>query len=169
MIRRLLLNNQIRAKEVRLIDETDKQLGLVPLEQALALAKERGLDLIQVTEKVVPPVCKLGDYGKYQYRQEKREKSLHKSKGGELKSIRLTFNISPHDLETKAKQAEKFLKNGDKVKLELFLRGRERGLEGFAKEKVVKFIEFLRTLTEIKVERELKKEPRGLMMIISKT
>ncbi len=161
-------NNQIRAREIRLIDETGKQMGVVGLEEALRIARERNLDLIQVTEKVAPPVCKIGDYGKYLYREEKKNKATKKQKGGELKGLRLTFNISLHDLETRARQAEKFLKRGDKVRIELVLRGRERALQNFAREKINKFIEILKGITPIKIEREIKKESRGLTMIISK-
>ena len=168
MIKRIPVNNQIRAREVRLIDETGKQLGVVPFEQAAQLAIDRKLDLIQVTEKVEPPVCKLGDYGKYLYHEEKKEKAMTKHKGGELKGIRLTFNISPHDMETRAQQALKFLNKGDVVRIELPLRGREKALQDFAKEKVVKFIEILKVLTPIKIERDLKREARGFSMIIAK-
>jgi translation initiation factor IF-3 len=168
LIKKPLVNNQIRAREVRVIDETGKQLGILPLEEALRIASERNLDLIQVTEKVGPPVCKLGEYGKYLYREEKRDRLTKKHKGGELKGIRLTFNISLHDLETRARQAEKFLNKGDRVRIELPLRGREKGLSDFAKEKVEKFLEILRNIIPIKIERELKREPRGLTMIISK-
>jgi translation initiation factor IF-3 len=168
LIKKLLVNNQIRAPQVRVIDETGKQAGIMSLETAIRIARERNLDLIQVTEKVTPPVCRIGDYGKYQYLQEKKEKLTHKHKGGELKGIRLTFNISLHDLETRARQAEKFLNKGDKVRIELPLRGREKGLPDFAKEKINKFLEILKELIPIKVERELKREQRGLTMIISK-
>lgn len=168
MQRKPLVNNRIRAREVRLIDETGKQLGVLVLEKALQIARERGFDLIQVTEKVEPPVCKLMDYGKYLYRQQKKEKSANHHKGGELKGIRLTFRISEHDLETRANQAEKFLKKGDKVRIEMRLRGREKALQGFAREKIKKFLEILEKSIPIKIERELKKQPRGLTMIISK-
>jgi len=168
LIKKLLVNNQIRAKEVRLIDETGKQLGILPIEEALRIARERNLDLIQVTEKVEPPVCKLGDYGKYLYREEKKEKAARKHRGGELKGIRLTFNISQHDLETKASLAGKFLNKGDKIRIEMPLRGREKALQDFAKEKFEKFVEILKTTTPLKIERELKREPRGFTMIISK-
>ena len=117
MIKKPLVNNQIRASQVRVIDEAGKQLGIMPLENALKLARERNLDLIQVTEKVEPPVCKLGDYGKYLYREEKKEKAAQKHQGSELKGIRLTFNISQHDLETRAHQAGKFLNKGDKIRI----------------------------------------------------
>lgn len=143
-------------------------MGVINLEEALRIARERNLDLIQVTEKVAPPVCKIGDYGKYLYREEKKNKAAKKQKGGELKGIRLTFNISLHDLETKARQAEKFLYKGDKVRIELLLRGREKALQGIAREKINKFIEVLKEIIPIKIERELKKEARGLTMIITK-
>ena len=168
MQKRIFINYQIRAKEVRVIDETGKQLGIMPLFQALQIAKERKLDLIQVTEKVMPPVCKLGDFGKYLYQQQKKEKSTKHQKGGEIKGIRLSFGISEHDLEVRANLAEKFLKKGDKVKIEMQLRGREKSHQDFAREKIKKFIEILEKLTPIKVERELKKESRGLTMIIIK-
>lgn len=168
MIKKILANNRIRAREIRLIDENEKQVGVIPLEKALSMAQERNLDLIQVTEKVEPPVCRLGDLGKYLYREEKKEKALHKHKGGDLKGIRLTFNISQHDLETRAKQAEKFLKRGDQIKIELPLRGREKALQGFAQEKIEKFLTTLNELIPIKRERELKREARGFTMIISK-
>lgn len=160
-MKKLLINRQIRAKEIRLIDENGKQLGIVPFQEAARLAIERKLDLIQVTKKVEPPVCRLGDYGKYLYREEKKEKTTAKQKGGELKGIRLTFNISSHDLETRVRQSEKFLKKGYKIRVELPLRGRQKALQGFAKEKIEKFLESLKKTFPIKIERELKKEPRG--------
>jgi translation initiation factor IF-3 len=135
---------------------------------AIDLAKSKGLDLIQVTEKVEPPVCRIGDYGKYLYQQQKKEKKMAKPRGGELKEIRLTFNISPHDMETRAKQAEKFLKEGDKVKINMSLRGREKAMGSFATEKVKKFLDQLNSIIPIKTERELKREPRGFTMIVSK-
>lgn len=167
MYNRIPVNNYIRAKEVRVVDETGKQLGIMPLEEALAISKKRNLDLIQVTEKVVPPVCKIGDLGKYLYQQQKKERKI-KQVGGELKEIRIGFNISPHDLGIKAKLAEKFLKKGDKVKLSMPLRGREKALGNFAKDKINHFFNFLDNLIPVKIERDLKREPRGFTMIISK-
>lgn len=163
-----MVNNQIRAPRIRVIDEAGKQLGVISSEEALRIARERNLDLIQVTERVEPPVCKIGDYGKYLYQEEKKNKSAKKHKGGELKGIRLTFNISLHDLETRVHQAEKFLNKGDKIRVELPLRGRQKALGDFAKEKVSKFLEILKNTTPIKIERGLKREGRGLTMIISK-
>jgi translation initiation factor IF-3 len=168
LFKKPLVNRQIRAREVRLIDENGKQLGVVSFEEAARLAIERKLDLIQVTEKLDPPVCRLGDYGKYLYREEKKEKTSHKHKGGELKGIRLTFNISQHDLETRVRQTEKFLKRGDRVRVELPLRGRQKALQDFAREKIETFLEILKASLPIKIERELKREPRGFSMIITK-
>jgi len=161
------INNYIRAREVRVIDEAGKQLGVLPIEKALSLAREKNLDLIQVTGKVEPPVCKIADYGKYLYRQHKKEKTA-KPKGGELKGIRLTFGISEHDMQIRAKQTEKFLKDGDVLKVEMRLRGREKALQNFAREKFAKFVELVNKLVFVKVERPMKKEFGGLTMIISK-
>jgi translation initiation factor IF-3 len=150
------------------VDETGKQLGVVSLQEAISAAREKNLDLIQVTEKVEPPVCKIGDFGKYLYQEEKKEKKLHRNKGGELKSIRLTYNISDHDMATRANLAEKFLKKGDKVKIDLPLRGREKAMGDFVKEKIKKFIGLLSQLVEIRTERDIIREPRGFTTIISK-
>lgn len=164
---KILINNFIRAKEVRVIDEQQKQLGVMNIFQAIDLAKSKELDLIQVTEKVEPPVCRIGNYGKYLYSLQKKEKKI-KPRGGDLKELRLTYNISPHDMETRAKQAEKFLKEGDKVKVSLVLKGRQKAFGYLAKDKIQFFLNVINGLIPIKTERELKKEPRGFATIISK-
>lgn len=166
--KQIFINNQIRAGEVRLIDETGKQVGVVPLHEALARAQQAGLDLIQVTEKVNPPVARIANYGKYLYQQGKKEREVKKKGGGELKEIRLTFNISDHDLQTRVTQAEKFLKRGDNVRINLRLRGRQKALLGHAREKIQKFTEELSALVPIKTERDMKLEPRGLTMVITR-
>jgi translation initiation factor IF-3 len=165
---KVLVNNFIRSKEVRVISETGEQLGVMNIFVAIDLAKSRGLDLIQVTEKVEPPVCRIADYGKFLYQQQKKERKMKKPTGGELKEVRLTFGISPHDMETRCMQAEKFLKEGNKVKVNMALRGREKAMGNFATEKVKVFLEKLNSLIPIKTERELKREPRGFAMIVSK-
>ena len=132
------------------------------------MAQERNLDLIQVTEKVDPPVCKLGDFGKYLYQEEKREKAARKHTGGETKGIRLSYNISVHDLEVRARQAEKFLKRGDRVFIEMRLRGREKAFQNLAREKMNKFLESMQKLIPLKVERDIKRESRGLTIIVTK-
>ncbi len=143
-------------------------MGVLPLQDALKAAQEKNLDLIQVTDKVVPPVCKLGDYGKYLYQLQKKERHEKKSTGGELKEIRLTFNISTHDMETRANQAIKFLGRGDKVRITVRLRGREKALRAFTEEKIRSFLAILETKIPLKIEQKLQVEPRGLSMIITK-
>lgn len=168
MQKRIFINNQIRAKKVRLIGPDEKQLGIFDLEEALQKAKQEGLDLIQVTDKVYPPVCKILDYGKYIYREKKKEKQKKAKKVGELKNLRLSFKISEHDLKTRVNAAEKFLKKGYKVRIEMKLRGREKALGGFAEQKMNKFLDILKQSIPIKKEKELKRQPRGLTMIITK-
>lgn len=167
VLKKPLINNQIRAREVRLIDETEKQVGIVPLEEALRMARERNLDLIQVTEKVEPPVCRIMELGKYLYWAQKKEKGIKKS--SEIKGIRLGFNTSLHDLETRAIQAENFLKKGNRIKIQMVLRGREKGLSDFAKDKINQFLEILKKRIPIKIEGQLKREPRGFTLIVSKS
>jgi translation initiation factor IF-3 len=166
--KKFLINNQIRASKVRVIDENGKNLGIFSLEEALKIAKERNLDLIQITDKADPPVCKISDYGKFLYQMKKRERGKRKEKGGEVKGIRLGFNISEHDMEIKANQAKEFLEEGNRIQVEMVLRGREKNLTEFAKEKIKKFLEILESKITIKVEQELKRVPRGFIMIISK-
>ncbi|MDD3292549.1 MAG: translation initiation factor IF-3 [Candidatus Pacebacteria bacterium] len=164
-----LYNNQIRAEEVRLIDTEGQQVGVLPLSKAIEMAKEKGLDLIQVTEKVSPPICRIGDYGKYLYQLQKKErKILTGSKKSEVKTIKLSFNISDNDLLTRVSASEKILKKGGKVRIELRLKGREKRLPEVGVEKINKFIDKIKEKIDIKIEKELKKEPKGLSMIILK-
>lgn len=136
---------------------------------AIDLAKSKGLDLVQVTEKVTPPICKITDYGKYLYSLKKKERKIKAhTKESKLKEIQISFNISPHDIEVKAKQAEKFIKEGNKVKVSLQLRGREKAMGDFARNKVKAFLDYMEKLIAIKTERELKREPRGFTVIISR-
>lgn len=161
-------NHNITAQKVRLIGNDGKQLGVFNLGEAIQKAQGTGLDLVQITEKVEPPICKIIDYGKYLYQIQKKEKKQKAQKNAGLKNIRLGFNISPHDLETRAKTAEKFLKKGCKVQVEMQLRGRERALSAFSEEKIKHFLEILNKSVVVKIERELKRQPRGLTMIIAK-
>ena len=151
-----------------MIDEAGNQLGVITLEEALRTARERNLDLIQISEKADPPVCKIMEYGKYLYWQGKKEKEASKHKGSETKIIQITFNISPHDLETKAEQSKKFLEKGDRIIIVMRLRGREKALSEFAKGKINQFLEILNKQVPVKIDRELKKDPRGFTMVISK-
>ena len=165
MFKKPFINNQIRASQVRLIDETDRQVGVVTLKEALQMAWDKHLDLVQVTDKVNPPVVRITDYGKYLYSLQKKEKG---KKTSEVKGIRLTYNISPHDMETRANQAKKFLESGDKVKIELRLRGREKAFGNLSRDKVGQFLEILQKSIPYKIDKELKREMGGFNMIVSK-
>ncbi len=152
---------------MRVIDEKGQQIGVFPIDKAIEMAKDKELDLVQITDKATPPVCKITDYGKHLYREKKKEKPV-KSTQGELKGIRLKFGISPHDMETRANSAIKFLNKGNRVKVELPLRGRQKALGDFAKEKIAHFLGTIEKTTPIKTEKELKREGRGFTIIISK-
>lgn len=149
-----------------MIDQEGKNLGVFSLEEALRMAREHNLDLVQITEKVDPPVCKLIEYGKFLYWLRKKEKKMKKT--AETKTIRISFNISPHDLEIKVRQAEKFLKEGNKVKLEVVLRGRQKAFADLGKEKLEKTIQFLKNFIPIKTEGEIKKVASGFSVILTK-
>lgn len=154
---------------MRVIDEAGKQIGVMNIFDAIDLAKSRGLDLIQVTEKVEPPICKMGDYGKYLYSLQKKERKIKTgARESKLKEIQIGFKTSAHDIETKAKQAGKFLKGGDKVKVSMVLKGREKAMGDLARNKIQFFLETINNLIPIKTEREIKREPRGFTMIMSK-
>lgn len=137
----------------------------MPLEEAFRITQEKGLDIVEVAANIRPPVCRIIDYGKYIYQQEKKAKQ-QRSKQIEVKGVRLSFGIAKNDMELKARQAEKFLNQGHRVKIEIILRGREKAHPGVAKEKLDEFIKFISIPT--KVEQEPKKYPRGLTMVISK-
>ncbi len=122
----LRINEMIRVREVRLIDSNGNQRGIIPTSEALKLAREAGLDLVEVAPKANPPVCKLLDYGKYKFEQEKRDKeSKKKQKQIKLKEIRMQPKIDDHDLDFKSKHIKKFLDEGNKVKVTVRFRGRE--------------------------------------------
>lgn len=120
------VNERIRIREVRLIDETGQQLGIVPTFQALSIARERGLDLVEVAPNAVPPVCRIMDWGKERYEQSRKEReSRRNSKAITIKEVRLKPKTDDHDLDTKTRRAKEFLQEGDKVKLTVLFRGRE--------------------------------------------
>ena len=134
----------IKDKEVRLIGDDGEQLGVMSGRDAYNLALEKKLDLVKIAPQAKPPVCKIMDYGKHKYEQQKREKEAKKKqKQVSVKEIRLSLSIEKHDIETKAKNAKKFLESGDKLKISLRLRGRELGNTAYAVDVVNKFIEIL--------------------------
>lgn len=120
------VNERIRIREVRLIDEEGTQVGVIPTFDALQMARDRGLDLVEVAPNAMPPVCRLMDYGKFRYEQSRKERESRKNQHViELKEVRIRPKIDDHDLATKGRQAGKFLDGGDKVKLTVLFRGRE--------------------------------------------
>ncbi len=122
-----MINEEIRDKEVRVIDSDGTMLGIMPTEKALDLAGEKKLDLVNISPNANPPVCKILDYGKYRYELQKKEKEAKKKqKVTQVKEIRLSTFIEDHDIQVKANTASKFLKDGDKVKVSLRFRGREK-------------------------------------------
>jgi translation initiation factor IF-3 len=121
------LNDQIRAPKLRVIDEDGKQLGILDKQEALAIARERDLDLVEISPSADPPVCKIVDWGKYNYQKTKQlQKNRKQTKSLEMKQIRLGLKIGQHDLNIKTKHAAKFLEAGHKVKVTLMYRGREQ-------------------------------------------
>ena len=162
--KQLRINRQIRVPEVRLIDEDENQLGVKSLEEALQIASEHGLDLVEVAPKVVPPVCKILDYGKYLYRQNKIEQKHKKmQKQGEMKGIRISYSIDKHDLETKIRQAGEFLKSRNSVKVMLVFKGRESSHSAIGKEKLMKFVEALKDVGQIE---EIPKQQGNTMFMV---
>ncbi|HET7034958.1 MAG TPA: translation initiation factor IF-3 [Thermomicrobiaceae bacterium] len=124
--RPIRINERIRIPEIRLIDENGTHVGVLRTRDALEMARERGLDLVEVQPNAVPPVCRLMDYGKFRYEESRRERESRKrQKTADVKEIRLSPKIGEHDLETKGRLALKFLEAGDKVKLTVRFRGRE--------------------------------------------
>lgn len=120
------MNERIRVREVRLIGENGEQLGILPTPEALQAARDRGLDLVEVAPSAVPPVCRLLDYGRFKYEQEKKDREARKNqKIVLLKEVRVRPKTDEHDLEFKSKQVERFIEDGDKVKVTLRFRGRE--------------------------------------------
>ena len=121
----LNVNYRIRAKDVRLISETGEQLGVMPLKNAIDIAKERGLDLVEVSAGSSPSVCRILDYGRFRYEQTKKERKARQGQRVGVKEIRIRPRVQEHDLETKTRLAKRLLEEGDKVKLNVVFRGRE--------------------------------------------
>ena len=164
----LMINEQIRDKEVRLIGEEGEQLGIISSRDALKMAEEAGLDLVKIAPTAKPPVCKIVDYGKYKYEQIRKEKEAKKKqKTIEIKEIRLSPNIDTNDLNTKVNQAKKFLQKGAKVKVSLRFRGREMAHKDVGREILNAFFEELKDVAS--VDKPAKMEGRSMVMFLSAT
>jgi translation initiation factor IF-3 len=165
--KKIPFDHQIRATELRVIDDTGQNLGIISRDEAIKIAHERGLSLVVVNPTANPPIGKIVDYGKMLYQEQKNERKARASaKVSEIKSVKIKFKTSPHDQETKAKQADKFLRAGQRVRVEIFLRGRERAFHNLARERVE---QFLKIITEpYRTVEEIKKTPSGFTVTIAK-
>ena len=160
------INEEIRDKEVRLIDSDGSQLGIVSIQQAMDTAIQRGLDLVKIAPKAEPPVCRVMDYGKFRFEQAKKEKEARKNqKVVDIKEVRLSAKIDVADFNVRVKQAEKFLKGGDKVKASIRFRGREMAHTDIGLTVMQRFAE---ACTEFgTVEKAAKLEGRQMLMFIA--
>lgn len=160
------INEEIRDKELRVIDSDGTQLGIMTLEDAMNLAIEKKLDLVNIAPTAKPPVCKILDYGKYRYELQKKEKEAKKKqKITQVKEIRLSTFIEEHDLAVKANNAIKFLKEGDKVKVSLRFKGREKDYASKGQAVMTKFVEVISENGVVEKKPEF--EGRSLIMILA--
>ncbi|MCC6520665.1 translation initiation factor IF-3 [Candidatus Nomurabacteria bacterium] len=162
------INNQIRATELRVIDHLDEKRGVMSTKDALALAQSLGLDLIEIAPQAVPPVAKIMEYGKFQYEQNKKQKKVRAgAKQTETKAIQIKIATGDHDLALKAKKASEWLKEGHRIKVELFLAGRAKYMEEkFLHERLERV---LRLITEeYRIAEPYKKGPKGIMVTIER-
>lgn len=160
------VNERIRVPRVSVIDENGQPLGEMPTSEALRIAEDKELDLVEVNPKALPPVCKILNFGQFQYQQSrKNQQQKVRAKKVEIKGIRLSYKIGKHDLEFRQEQAKKFLSKGDKVKIETILRGRERQ---YAYEAGAKISDFIKSLGEhVFVEQSVKKQGNQLSALVS--
>ena len=162
-----MINGQIRDREVRVIGTDGEQLGVMSSRDAQKLADEAELDLIKIAPKAKPPVCKIMDYGKFRYEQQKREKEAKKKQHVvETKEIRLSPNVEMNDLKTKANNARKFITKGDKVKVTLRFRGREMAHIGSSAHVLDDFAQMLEDIAQ--VSKKPKLEGRNMTMFFEK-
>lgn len=162
-------NEAITSLEVRVIDENGEALGVLQTSKAIQIAVERGLDLVEVSPKAEPPVCKILNYGHFKYQKEKEvRKQKAQSKEVNIKGIRLSLRIGDHDLEVRHQQAKKFLERGDKVKLELVMRGREKAHRDVAETVLNKIMALLRADYPIRVEQATSYQMGRMTTIIAR-
>jgi len=160
------LNGEITDKEVRVIGADGAQLGIMSAQEANRLADAANLDLVKISPNALPPVCKIMDYGKFKFDQMKREKEQRKNqKVVELKEVQLSMTIELHDMETKAKNATKFLSAGNKVKVSLRMRGRQQAYSAHGIEICNQFFTLLQDVAII--EKEAKVEGRNILMFLA--
>ncbi|MHB8651855.1 MAG: translation initiation factor IF-3 [Minisyncoccota bacterium] len=169
MTERIRINNQIRVAELRVVTDTSETLGVLSFRDALAEADKRGLDLIEISPSATPPVAKIMDYGKFQYEQNKKQREAKsKSHITETKSLQVKIGTSEHDLELKAKNAAKWLREGHRVKIDLFLTGRSKYTEiGFKQERLDRVLTLIPEAYKIASGPE--KSLKGLTVVIERS
>lgn len=160
------INEEIRDKEVRLIDSDGEMIGVVPIKEAQSKAEEKDLDLVKIAANATPPVCRIMDYGKYMFEQSKKDKEIRKNqKITNIKEVRLSASIETHDFNFKVKRAITFLKSGDKLKVSMRFKGREMNYTSIGVEVLNKFAEAIEEVGV--VERKPKLEGRQMIMIVN--
>lgn len=163
------INNQIRAREVRVVDgTTNENLGVLTVEQALKIAQEKGADLIEIAPDATPPVCRIMDFGKWQYTEKKKDKeNKKKSHATETKSLQIKIGTGENDLKLKADKTAGWLEEGHRVKVELYLVGRSKYTEdAFKEERLSRILAFIQT--PYKIAEPAKKSPKGIMIVLEK-
>ena len=164
--RPLRINDQIRIRQVRVIDDAGEQLGVMPTEQALELARSKGMDLIEVSPTAAPPVCRISDYGKLKYEQSKKDKDARKKQRNyELREVKLRPKIENHDYEVKARMARRLLEDGGKVKVTIMFRGREITYASFGRKLLDRMANDMSDVAII--EREPRLEGKNMFMILA--
>lgn len=160
------LNEEIRDSEIRLIGSTGEQLGIMSAAQAQAIADEQGLDLVKISPQANPPVCKLMDYGKFRFEQSKREKEARKNQHiVEIKEVRMSPGIDVGDFNTKLKNAQKFLTEGNRVKVSVRFRGREMAHTEIGRELLLRFAEQSKDVSNL--EKDPKMEGRSMSIFLA--
>jgi translation initiation factor IF-3 len=164
--KRINVNRRIRAREVRLIDAEGKQVGIVPLRQALETAEAHGLDLVEVAPNVVPPVCRVMDYGRYKYQQSKKFQEARKRQSGyQVKEIKIRPMTGEHDLQVKLRHIRRFLEHRDKVKVSLMFRGRELAYTELGTTILKRVAE--ETSDICSIEQAMRREGRHIFMVLA--
>lgn len=163
------VNQKIKSPEVRVIGAQGEALGILPIEEAIKLAETKEMDLVEVSPKAEPPVCKILDYGQFKYQKEKEAKK-RKSQSAEvdIKGIRLSVRIGVGDLQVRLKQALKFLEQGDKIRVELPLRGREKAHRDVAQQVMEDFLEQVKAVYPVRIEQENKYLAGRFTMIVAR-
>ena len=162
----LMINEEIRDREVRVVDQNGAQLGVMPVKQALDMAEEMQLDLVKIAPQARPPVCKIMDYGKYRFEQSKKEREFRKNQRViTVKEVRLSATIEDHDIDVKLKNAIKFLKDGNKVKATIRFRGRQITHSEIGRQVMTEFAERIKEYGTVDKAPQI--EGRNMSMMIS--